>query len=170
MGLGGRCNAAVALALALAFPAAADSHREAVLRLVAMSTALRDEARALSEKGMLGIDVQSRMAAPECAELFQDLASMRNVQAVSAVAGDLLIKWHGKRELVLHMQRDPGFELEVRDAAGQACAVTRVEARETGGWQGKLTPMLLDIPGMKQGPAQVFVVDPARSPAREALK
>jgi hypothetical protein len=158
------------LTLALAFPAAADSHREAVLRLVAMSAALRDEARALSEKGMLGIDVQSRMAAPECAELFQDLVSLRNLQALGTEGGGLAVRWHGKRELVLRMQRGPGFELAAHDKAGQACAVTRVEAREAGGWQGKLTPMLLDIPGMKQGPAQVFVVDPARSPAREALK
>jgi hypothetical protein len=170
MGVGRRHAAAIALAMAVGLPAAADGHREAVLRLVSISSALREQARALQEKGMLGMDVQSRMAAPECAELLQDLVALRNLQALSAVAGDVVVKWHGKRELLLRARREPAFALEVRDDAGAACAVTSVQVREQGAWQGKLTPMLLSFPGMKQGPAQVFAVDPVRSPAREPLK
>jgi hypothetical protein len=175
MGFRRRLDAAIAFACALvaawqpvAF--AADNHREAVLRLVSLGAALREQARAVEEKGMLGIDVQSRMAAPECAELLQDLVSTRNLQAVSAGDGELVVKWHGKRELVLRARGEPAFALEVHDKAGPACAVMSVRTRGHGAWQGKLTPMLLDVPGTKQGPAQVFVVDPLRAPAREPLR
>jgi hypothetical protein len=174
MGFWRRLDAAIAFACALlaALPPvgfAADNHREAVLRLVSLGAALREQARAVEEKGMLGIDVQSRMAAPECAELLQDLVSTRNLQAVSAADGELVVKWHGKRELVLRAQGSP-FELEVRDKAGLACTVTTIAARDRGAWQGKLTPMLLEFPAMKRGPAQVFRVDPLRSPPRESLE
>jgi hypothetical protein len=127
-------------------------------------------ARALQAKGMLGIDLRSRMAAPECAQFFQDVVSMRHVQAVRADAVELMVRWRGKRELVLRVQRSPAFEIEVRDEAGAACAVASVEARDKGGWQGKLTPMLLELPGVKGGPPQVFPVDPVRLPVREPLR
>ena len=163
MASGWRYAAAIALAVGVAFPAAADGHREAVLRLVSISSALRDQARSHQDNGMLGLDVQARMAAFECAELLQDVVSMRNVQALRAAAsGDLAVKWHGKRELLLRMQRGPVFGLEVHDSAGAACTVTR--------GQDKLTPVLLDLPGMKQGPPQIFAVDPVRSPSREPLE
>ena len=168
----GRLLVAFALALAGAFPAAAQNaaaHRDAVLRLMSISTALREEARAAQDEGMLAMDLRSRMAAPECAELLQDLVSMRNVQAVGAADGDLQVKWHGKRELVLRARPGPAFALEVHDKAGPACAVTSVAAREHGGWQGKLTPMLLDLPGVKRGPPQVFPVDPLRKLAAQPL-
>lgn len=161
------------LLFALSPAAPADStHRDAVLRLMSISTALREEARAAQEEGMLAIDLRSRMPAPECAQFFQDVVSMRNVQAVSADAGDLVVRWHGKRELRLRMRRAPALELEVHDKAGPAaaCSVLSLRAREKGGWQGKLTPMLLDLPGVKRGPPRVFPVDPVRSPAREPLK
>lgn len=161
-----------ALALFLALPAGAQGaaeHRAAVLRLVSIGAAIRDQAHALQEKGMLGMDLQSRMAAPECAQLLQDLVSMRNVQAVRAEEADLVVRWHGKRELVLRTRRSPAFELEVHDKAGQACAVTSVQAREEGGWQGKVTPVLLEFPGMKQGPTQVFPVAVDRAPSGQAL-
>jgi len=162
---------AFALLLALSPAAPADStHRDAVLRLMSISTALREEARAAQDEGMLAMDLRSRMPAPECAELLQDLVSMRNVQAVGAADGDLQVKWHGKRELVLRARPRPAFALEVHDKAGPACAVTSVAAREHGGWQGKLTPMLLDLPGVKRGPPRVFPVDPLRKPAHEALR
>ncbi|MGQ0543729.1 MAG: hypothetical protein ACT4P3_00135 [Betaproteobacteria bacterium] len=148
---------------------AQDSHRQAVLRLVSIVSALRDEARSLGENGMLGIDIQSRMAAPECAELFQGVVSMRNVQAVSAGADDLVVRWHDKRELILRLRRDPAFALEVNDKAGPVCAVSSVRARAEGGWQGKLTPLLLDLPGMKQGPSQVFPVAVDRAPPAQPL-
>jgi hypothetical protein len=159
---GGKAAGIAALAMALAAPAAADGHRQAVLALVSMSAALRAEVLAPGEKGMLGIDVESRMSAPECAELLQDLASMRNLQAMGAEAGDVRVRWHGKRELLLRVRRGAAFALEAHDDAGPACTVTR--------GPGKLTPVLLDLPGMKKGPPQVFVVDPLRSPSREPLK
>ena len=162
MASGWRYAAAIALAVGITFPAAADGHREAVIRLVSMSAALRSEVHATREKGMLGIDVQSRMVAPECAELLQDLVSMRNLQALGVQARDVLVRWHGKRELLLRVGSGAAFTLEVHDGAGPACTVTR--------GQGKLTPILLDLPGMKQGPPQVFVVDPVRSPSREPLE
>jgi hypothetical protein len=160
--------AAIGALLCLPLPAAADGHRQAVLQLVSIGAALREEARSVQHKGMLGIDVQSRMAAPECAEFFQDVASMRNLQAVRADGGDLVLRWHGKRELLLRMQRDPALALEVHDSSGPrpACSVRSVGA---GDWKGKLTPLLLEFPGMTQKP-QVFPVDPLRSPSRAALK
>lgn len=168
----GRRLVALALALAGAFPAAAQNaaaHRDAVLRLMSISTALREEARAAQDEGMLAMDLRSRMSAPECAELLQDLVSMRNVQAVGAADGDLQVKWHGKRELVLRARRDPAFALEVHDKAGPACTVTSVAAREKGGWQGKLTPMLLDLPGEKSGKPRVFPVAVDRAPPGQPL-
>lgn len=157
-----------ALLLCLPLAAAADGHRQAVLQLVSIGSALREEAAAVQHKGMLGIDVQSRMAAPECAEFFQDVVSMRNLQAVSANGGDLVLRWRGKRELLLRVKRDPVLALEVHDSSGPrpACSVRSVAA---GDWKGKLTPLLLDVPGMTQKP-QVFPVDPLRSPSRETLK
>ena len=160
---------AFALGLLLVLPAAAQDHRQAVLRLVSIASALRDEARPRGEKVLLGIDIQSRMPVPECAELLQDVVSMRNVQAVSAGAGDLVVRWRGKRELVLRLQRSPAFELEVHDKAGPVCSVSSARARGEGGWQGKLTPLLLEFPGMKQGPSQVFPVAVDRAPPGQAL-
>lgn len=139
-----------------------------MLQLVSIGAALREEARAVQHKGMLGIDVQSRMAAPECAEFFQDVVSMRNLQALGAEGGELALRWHGKRDLMLRMQRDPMLALEVHDSSGPrpACSVRSVGV---GDWKGKLTPLLLEFPGMTQKP-QVFPVDPLRSPSRAALK
>jgi hypothetical protein len=165
----GRLALAVALLLGLPAEAAADAHREAILRLVSISSALRQEARALQDRGMLGMEVQSRMPAPECAELLQDVLSLRNLQAVAAPGGAVSVRWHGKRDLQLRLERAAGFSLEVHDKAGLACAATRVEAREKGAWQGRLTPLLLEYPGMRQGPARVFAVDPVRSPPRAPL-
>src|SRR5688500_11016941 len=58
MGFWRRLDAAIAFACALlaALPPvafAADNHREAVLRLVSLGAALREQARAVEEKGML---------------------------------------------------------------------------------------------------------------------
>jgi hypothetical protein len=161
-----------ALALVAAFPAAAQNaaaHRDAVLRLVSISSALREEARAAQAEGMLAMDLGSRMPAPECAELLQDLVSMRNVQAVGAEDGDLQVKWRGKRGLVLRAHRAPAFALEVHDKAGPACTVTSVAAREHGEWQGKLTPMLLELPGEKSGKPRVFPVAVDRVPSGRPL-
>lgn len=159
-----------ALLLALSPAAPADStHRDAVLRLMSISTALREEARAAQAERMLAMDLGSRMPAPECAELLQDLVSMRNVQAVSAAEGELQVKWHGKRELLLRARRGPAFALEVHDKAGPACTVTSVAAREHGEWQGKLTPMLLALPGEKTGKPRVFPVAVDRAPPGRPL-
>ena len=159
----------LSLLFALAPLALADSHREAVLRLVSISSAVRAEA--LRAKGMLGMDMGSRMAAPECAQFFQDVVSMRHLQAVRAEPGDaLVVRWRGERELRVRAHRAPSLALEVHDSAGPACAVTSVAGRDAEGWQGKLTPVLLDFPGLPKGPAQVFRVDPLRSPDREPLK
>jgi hypothetical protein len=161
---------ALALALAACAPAAgaAGTHREAVLRLVAISSALREEARALQEEGMLALDDRSRMAGSDCAQFFQDLVSMRNVRAVSAGAEDLVVRWLGERELLLRLQPRPGFELQVHDSSGgsPACVVRSL----VGSSQGKVTPVLLDVPGLKRGPARVFAVDPVRSPSKEPLR
>ena len=119
---------------------------------------------------MLGMDMGSRMAPVECAQLFQDIVSMRHVQAVRAEPDDmLLVRWRGERELKLRARRAPSLALEVHDSAGPACAVTRAAA-DPKEWRGKLTPVLLDFPGFPKGPAQVFPVDPVRSPERESLK
>jgi len=160
---------AFALLLALSPAATADPHRDAVLRLVSISSALREEARAAQAEGMLAMDLGSRMAAPECAELLQDLVSMRNVQAVGAADGDLQVKWRGKRELLLRAPPGPAFALEVHDKAGPACAVTSVAARGQDGWQGKLTPVLLDLPGVKGGKPRVFPVAVDRAPPGQPL-
>ena len=163
-------RAGVALVL-LAVPmlGLADSHREAVLRLVSLSSAIRAEA--LQAKGMLGMDMGSRMAAPECGQFFQDVVSMRNLRAVRAEAGDVLVvRWRGERELRVRLRRAPALDLEVHDSAGRACAVTSIGGRDAEDWRGKLTPVLLDFPGLPKGPAQVFAVDPVRSPDREPLK
>jgi hypothetical protein len=168
----GRLLVALALALAGAFPAAAQNaaaHRDAILRLMSISTALREEARAGQAERMLAMDLGSRMPAPECAELLQDLVSMRNVQAVGAADGELQVKWHGKRELVLRARPRPAFALEVHDKAGPACTVTSVAAREHGEWQGKLTPMLLALPGEKSGKPRVFPVAVDRAPRGQPL-
>jgi len=205
---------AFALLLALSPAAPADStHRDAVLRLMSISTALREEARAAHEEGMLGIDLRSPMAA-ECTEFFQDMLSMRRVEVVSTgsgkwrsvdagapvpnldpefrqwqddkgrhVDGYLVVRWRAQRELLLRVRRTciddsvkcakPAFEtLDVHDSSGPraACSVRRVASREGQDWRGKLMPMLLDLPGVKRGPPQVFPVDPLRKPAHEPLR
>ena len=147
----------------------AESHREAVLRLVSISSAIRSEA--LQSKGMLGMDMGSRMAPLECAQLFQDIVSMRHLQALRAEPDDVLVvRWRGERELTVRARRAPALALEVHDSAGPACAVTSVAGRDAERWQRKLAPVLLDFPGLPKGPAQVFRVDPVRSPDREPLK
>lgn len=154
--------------LILPHAALADGHRQAVLQLVSIGAALREEARSVQHKGMLGIDVHSRMAAPECAEFFQDVVSMRNLQAVSVEGGELLLRWRGKRQLRLRVQRNPALALAVHDEAGEACSVASLPLREQT--PGKVTPLLLEFAGMKQGPPRVYAVDPVRSPERAPLK
>jgi hypothetical protein len=163
-----RARFAALVLLCIPMSGLADGHREAVLRLVSLSSAIRAEAA--QAKGMLGMDMGSRMAAPECAQLFQDIVSMRHLQAVRAEPGDaVVVRWRGERELKLQARRAPSLALDVHDNAGPACAVTAVKG-DAKGWQGKLTPVLLDFPGLPKGPAQVFPVDPVRSPDREPLK
>lgn len=158
----------LAMLLALGPLALADSHREAVLRLVSIGSAIRAEA--LQTKGMLGMDTDSRMTPIECAQLFQDIVSMSNLQALSARSDEVVVRWHGQRELRVQIRRAPALELEVHDSAGPACTVTSVAGRDSEGWRGKLTPVLLDFPGLPKGPAQAFPVDPVRSPDGELLK
>jgi hypothetical protein len=207
---------AFAGAIVVALPVGASpaqDHRDAVLRLVSISTVLREEARAVHEEGMLGIDLHSPMAA-ECADFFQDVLSMRRVEVVSTGSGKwrsvaagaalpnldpefrqwqddkgrhldgyLVVRWRAQRELLLRVRRTcsddsvkcakPAFEkLDVHDSSESraACSVRRVASRDGQGWQGKLMPMLLDLPGVKRGPPQVFPVDPLRLPAHEPLR
>jgi hypothetical protein len=47
--------------------------------------------------------------------------------------------------------------------------VTSVAAREHGEWQGKLTPMLLELPGEKSGKPRVFPVAVDRVPSGRPL-
>lgn len=158
----------IVVLLALGPPALSESHREAVLRLVSIGSAIR--ADALQTKGMLGMDPRSRMAPIECAQLFQDIVSMHNLQALSGGSDEVVVRWHGERELRVQIRRAPALELEVHDSAGPACTVTSVAGRDPEGWRGKLTPVLLDFPGLPKGPPRVFPVDPVRSPDREPLK
>ena len=109
----------------------ADSHRQAVLRLVAVSGAIAEEVRALQDKGHFAIEAGSRMPAGECGQLFQDLVSLKNLEVVDRidpafrewredgrrqVAGTIVLRWRGKQELRLRVQTMGSHQVELPDA------------------------------------------------------
>ena len=105
--------AALLLCLPIAAPAQ-DGHRQAVLRLAAVSAAIADEARALPDKGLFAVERGSRMPEGECGDFFQDLVLLRNVEVVRRldpgfeewrdggrrhVRGYVVVRWRGRQEL-----------------------------------------------------------------------
>ena len=178
----------VVLMTLLGSPAAlsADSHRQAVLRLVAVSGAIAEEVRALQDKGQLAIEAGSRMPAGECGQFFQDLVSLKNLEVVGGidptfrewredgrrrVAGYVVLRWRGKQELRLRVRTTGSHQLELPDAAGPQvlCSVRTVAAAEWRDWSGKLSPLLIDLPGAKGGKPAVFPVAVDRAPPGEPL-
>jgi hypothetical protein len=178
----------VALVPLLGLPPAAlsaDSHRQAVLRLVAVSGAIAEEVRALQDKGHFAIEAGSRMPAGECGQFFQDLVSLKNLEVVdrvdpafrewredgrAQVAGYVVLRWRGKQELRLRVQTMGSHQVELPDAAGQVlCSVRTVAAAEWRDWAGKLSPMLIDLPGAKGGKPAVFPVAVDRAPPGQPL-
>ncbi|MCD6043739.1 MAG: hypothetical protein K0R40_3342 [Burkholderiales bacterium] len=93
---------------------AADSHREAILRLASLSAALVEEARGRQGSGLLAIDLKSRMPAPECGQLFQDVVSLRNVEVLSTGAGT----WESLGSGGVLPNLDPAFK-QWRDGDGR---------------------------------------------------
>lgn len=171
---------AAGISLLLCFPSAvlsADSHREAVLRLVAASAAIAEGVRRLPDGHVLAVLQGSRMAAPECTQFLQDIVSLKNVEVITSErpawtprpdATHVAVRWRGKRELLLEVTFKQ-FEVRDASAAAAACSVSSVNAREWGEWHGKLAPMLLDVPGAARTPPQVFPVDPGRGPSVQSL-
>ena len=164
----------------------ADSHRQAVLRLVAVSGAIAEEVRALQDKGHFAIETGSRMPAGECSQFFQDLVSLKNLEVVdrvdpafrewredgrAQVAGYVVLRWRGKQELRLRVQTMGSHQVELPDAAGPQvlCSVRTVAAAEWRDWTGKLSPLLIDLPGTKGGKPAVFPVAVERAPPGQPL-
>jgi hypothetical protein len=179
----------VVLVPLLGLPSAAlsaDSHRQAVLRLVAVSGAIAEEVRALQDKGQLAIEAGSRMPAGECGQFFQDLVALKNLEVVDRVdpafrewredgrrqvAGTVVLRWRGKQELRLRVQTMGSHRLEAPDAAGTQvlCSVRTVAADEWRDGSGKLSPLLIDLPGTKGGKPRVFPVAVDRAPPGQPL-
>ena len=163
----------------------ADSHRQAVLRLVAASGAIADEVRALRDEGHYAIDAGSGMPAGECGQFFQDLVSLKNMEVVDRLdpafrewredgrrraEGYVVLRWRGKQELRLRVQTMGSHHVELPDAAGQVlCSVRTVAAAEWRDWTGKLSPLLIDLPGTKGGKPAVFPVAVDRAPPGQPL-
>ena len=164
----------------------ADSHRQAVLRLVAASGAIADEVRALRDEGHYAIDAGSGMPAGECGQFFQDLVSLKNMEVVDRLdpafrewredgrrraEGYVVLRWRGKQELRLRVQPAGSHQLEAQEAAGPRllCSVRAVAAAEWREWSGKLLPLLIDLPGEKSGKPRVFPVAVERAPPGQPL-
>lgn len=162
---------------------AQDSHRQAVLRLAAVSAAIADEARALPDKGMFAVERGSRMPAAECGDFFQDLVLLRNVEVAGRldpafeewrdgerrhVRGYVVVRWRGRQELRVRVQA-PGVHHVETAAAEPLCSVRAVRGAEPGEWTAKLAPMLIDLPGETRKPPRVFPVDVERAPSARVL-
>jgi hypothetical protein len=172
----------VLLCLPLA-AAAQDGHRQAVLRLAALSAAIAEEARALPDKGLFAVERGSRMPEADCGEFFQDLVLLRNVAVVDRldpafqewrdgdrrhVRGYVVVRWRGRQELRVRVQA-PGVHHVETAAAEPLCAVRAVRGSEPGEWTAKLAPMLIDLPGETRKPPRVFPVDVERAPSARVL-
>lgn len=178
-------RAALAGAL-LCLPLAAvaqGGHREAVLRLAAVSAAIADEARALPDKGLFAVERGSRMPAGECGDFFQDLVLLRNVEVVGRldpafeewrdggrrhVRGYVVVRWRGRQELRVRVQASGVHHVESA-AAQPLCSVRALRGAEPGEWTAKLAPMLIDLPGETRKPPRVFPVDVERAPSARVL-
>lgn len=162
---------------------AQDGHRQAVLRLAAVSAAIADEARALPDKGLFAVERGSRMPAAECGEFFQDLVLLRKVEVVGQldpafqewrddgrrhVRGYVVVRWRGRRELRVRVQA-PGLHHVETAAAEPLCSVRAVRGPDSGEWTAKLAPMLIDLPGDTRKPPRVFPVDVERAPSARVL-
>ena len=179
----------IGLALLLVLPlgaAAADAHRQAVLRLVAVSGAIADEVRAMRDEGHYAVDAGSRMPAGECGQFFQDLVSLKNMEVIDRIdpafrewredgrrraEGYVVLRWRGRQELRLRVQPTGPHQLEAQEAAGPQvlCSVRAIAAAEWREWSGKLSPLLIDLPGEKSGKPRVFPVAVDRAPPGQPL-
>lgn len=169
--------------LILSHAALADVHRQAVLRLAAVSAAIADEARALPDKGLFAVERGSRMPASQCGDFFQDLVLLRNVEVVGRldpafrewrddggrhVRGYVVVRWRGTQELRVRVQA-PGVHHVETAGADPLCSVRAVRDAGPGEWTAKLAPMLIDLPGETRRPPQAFPVDVERGPSAQVL-
>ena len=172
----------VLLCLPLA-AAAQDGHRQAVLRLAAVSAAIADEARALPDKGLFAVERGSRMPASQCGDFFQDLVLLRNVEVAGRldpafrewrddgrrhVRGYVVVRWRGGQELRVRVQA-PGVHHVETAGADPLCTVRAVRDAGPGEWTAKLAPMLIDLPGETRRPPRAFPVDVERAPSAQVL-
>jgi hypothetical protein len=150
---------ALAAALLLAFPAlAADSQREAVLRLVEAATAVADDAR--QGGGTLAIINGPKMSQRACRDFFQDLVSLTNLEALPPAGEEgVTARWRGRQEVRL-LARSGGVHIVFpgASAAWPLCSARRSEPDE-----------LVNDTRLRDSAATVFPLDLRNAPSAVPL-
>ena len=149
----------IVVALLFAFPARADGHREAVLRLVDAAAMVADDARWGS--GRLAIANGPRMSQRACRELFQDLVSLSMLEVLPSTQGaaEVAVRWRGRQEMRILARRDGVHTVLARgSAAWPLCSAQRVESQEAA-----------NDTRLRESAATVFPLDLRNAPSAAPL-